>query len=1531
MEPRARVRRIARVALRVLGAVLLTAAVLSLVAVLGANLPFARAFIVERTNAALATSFAGRLEIERLGAVAFDGVSDVDGAVFDSSGRKVVDARGLDVRLRWPGLVWDLLVRRPDPVVITIDRVDLRHAEVVLVDDGSGAPTLARAFEPRTPPPPSAPSSKTIVKLRSVHLGHVWAHGKLSSAPPLDVELRDSSAELEFTDTTRIVVETAELEARGLPREADPKGKLRGTLELGPKPKERRAEVTFEGTVARIATRLSGKLDGDAIESKIHARASGAVLQALVPALAAHGAAELELEAKGTLARLSFELALASPGGKISARGALGFGAATSADFHVAARHLNLARLLKTAPESRVDLELEARARLAAGKLSASYELSAPPSVLSGQALPKITTSGVLEQASGGAPLRVEGRLEADEPGALTVVDYSFRSAGESVLELESQTRIESPPRLSALAPGLELSGFLETRAHLALDSNQLEARADLRRARLAQGANRIGGFAISAHASGPLSNPAVMLRGLLRDATALGQRFTSVELKAAGSLAHPHVEARLAGENLRTYALTTRLELEPHFALAGPRLLVAQSNDGLSVAARRVEFGEKLRVSGLEIAARGSARGSLVYGKSLEELDLVAEGFDAGAALRVLGVPAPLRSGTVDLTASFRERLGARRATLEGRARKLEFGRVRDGTLSLRAELDGRTLNGRVEAELERGATGIVTFEEVTVGKLAFDEEALRALSGKVELKADLELSELAELFALERAQGTVRVDATLERREPGDGLPDLRARVSTQALSLLTKRMETAEISTPKQARKAEPFELDGVDFESSFELSKNGKTHLAFRSFDEKGDLLRAEGDATLPASLTRALDPDLESLSFQAVAEVPERRLSDLPEAVPVRGLNGSARLKVQVRGTPSRPEVGITARFRGLRPDRSGTPPLGGDLEAKFDPERGTVRVDVEVKNRRAAHFRADFTGDVRELQGGNSSTSPLRGNALLEFFDFPIAALPGAADLSASGRVTGRVALDDYGTDAKLSGKLGVSPLVIAEARFERVDVALDAAPGALRAHASLRQKKGFLQSNLEAAMDFGARVLPIVRAPLKAKLEAQNFRLAGLHSLTPGVVSELDGRLDAKIQGEFGEGPAQVAGTATLRDGVFQQPTIGQRFHHIEADVTLEPNRARLTRLEARGSSGRLRATGHADFAGLSLESAEASVHIDEKHKIPITLEGVGFGDASGQIDLSYRTAGESAPALLRVKVSDADAILPEAAGHTVQDLAPAEHVSIGFHRKDGTFAALPVQPLEADATKPGPPLLVLVELGKKVRVRRTNQLDVELGGEMKLRLGGETEITGQIEIRSGTLDIQGKLFHIERGVITFNGDDPSNPTIVALARWDSPTDYRVYAEYTGTATDGRLRLTSEPALTQDQIVSLLMFGSPEGTSGSSTSAASAAFGVVGGTATKGINRVLSRFSELDVDARIDTSSGESRPELVVQISPRVSARVTRALGEPGPGEPPDRTFATLDLRIAGRWSVATRVGDRGASALDLVWRLRY
>ncbi len=146
----------------------------------------------------------------------------------------------------------------------------------------------------------------------------------------------------------------------------------------------------------------------------------------------------------------------------------------------------------------------------------------------------------------------------------------------------------------------------------------------------------------------------------------------------------------------------------------------------------------------------------------------------------------------------------------------------------------------------------------------------------------------------------------------------------------------------------------------------------------------------------------------------------------------------------------------------------------------------------------------------------------------------------------------------------------------------------------------------------------------------------------------------------------------------------------------------------------------------------------------------------------------------------------------------------------------------------------------------------------------------------------------------------------------------------------------DGKLTLRSEPPLTSDRIVSLLLFGTPDGSFGAGGAHGSAgdstatALGLAGGTAAKGLNRALAVLP-LDVSAGLDTSTGTARPELDVQLTPRVTARMTRAIGEPTFGQSPDRAFLTLELRLRNSWALSAVVGDRGASALDLLWRRRY
>ena len=68
-----------------------------------------------------------------------------------------------------------------------------------------------------------------------------------------------------------------------------------------------------------------------------------------------------------------------------------------------------------------------------------------------------------------------------------------------------------------------------------------------------------------------------------------------------------------------------------------------------------------------------------------------------------------------------------------------------------------------------------------------------------------------------------------------------------------------------------------------------------------------------------------------------------------------------------------------------------------------------------------------------------------------------------------------------------------------------------------------------------------------------------------------------------------------------------------------------------------------------------------------------------------------------------------------------------------------------------------------------------------------------------------------------------------------------------------------------------------------------------------------------------------------EARQHSVQNRDEGAEFRVRRDIGDPPPGESPDRTFLTLELRLQRSWAISAVIGDRGASILDLLWRKRY
>ncbi|MGH7270425.1 MAG: translocation/assembly module TamB domain-containing protein, partial [Polyangiaceae bacterium] len=288
------------------------------------------------------------------------------------------------------------------------------------------------------------------------------------------------------------------------------------------------------------------------------------------------------------------------------------------------------------------------------------------------------------------------------------------------------------------------------------------------------------------------------------------------------------------------------------------------------------------------------------------------------------------------------------------------------------------------------------------------------------------------------------------------------------------------------------------------------------------------------------------------------------------------------------------------------------------------------------------------------------------------------------------------------------------------------------------------------------------------------------------------------------------------------------------------------------------------------------------------------------------------------------------------------VQPLGELQGVRTGLVGADGRFipVALDASSEVQGSAPPSRPVRIAISLGNDVTVKRGTTLDVRLEGAPVVTVADTVRVSGQIRLVRGSIDVQGKPFEIEKGTITFVGDDPSNPQVVLTAGWTASDGTRVYAEFNGPLKTGKVTLRSDPPVPggENAILALILFGSSDQGAGTGVAGASPAAGLAGGAATAPINQALGGVNEaLDrlgivgsLSTKIDTSQANPRPEVEVQIARDISLQVAWVIGLPPP-DMPDSALATFDWRFLRKWSLETTVGDKGTSILDVVWNHRY
>lgn len=430
----------------------------------------------------------------------------------------------------------------------------------------------------------------------------------------------------------------------------------------------------------------------------------------------------------------------------------------------------------------------------------------------------------------------------------------------------------------------------------------------------------------------------------------------------------------------------------------------------------------------------------------------------------------------------------------------------------------------------------------------------------------------------------------------------------------------------------------------------------------------------------------------------------------------------------------------------------------------------------------------------------------------------------------------------------------------------------------------------------------------PNPQTPVQGVLQANVAQLATWGSWVPAGW-RLGGRAAATVQLSGRLGAPDLTGRAEGENLALRHLLFGVDVTEGRFVLDLKGQHAELSKLEARGGDGWLRASGSAELG------AEPKAHIQmTADKLRVLSRVDRRLVASGQATLDLDAKGLKLDGKLRADEGlfdfsrgDAPALADDVT--VLRDSRPA---------KDDAPTAPPAPKAVRNSL-----VNVALDFGRDFKVRGRG-LATTLRGELQVRQNnGPLRVTGKLDAHGGQYAAYGQKLDIERGDISFTGAY-DNPSLDLLAVRPN-LDVRVGVYVAGTALAPRVSLYSSPEMSDTDKLSWLLLGrGPDGLGRTDTALLQrAALALLSGEGEGPTGKVLRNLG-LD-ELSLSQSDDDTRATIVrlgKQISRRWYVGYERGL---------NATTGSWQLiyRIAQRFTLRAQGGDD--NALDLIWQWKW
>jgi len=211
---------------------------------------------------------------------------------------------------------------------------------------------------------------------------------------------------------------------------------------------------------------------------------------------------------------------------------------------------------------------------------------------------------------------------------------------------------------------------------------------------------------------------------------------------------------------------------------------------------------------------------------------------------------------------------------------------------------------------------------------------------------------------------------------------------------------------------------------------------------------------------------------------------------------------------------------------------------------------------------------------------------------------------------------------------------------------------------------------------------------------------------------------------------------------------------------------------------------------------------------------------------------------------------------------------------------------------------------------------------LEAELGADLKIESSPETAAkapvvaSGTAQALQGSYKFMGRQFNVERGLVTLYGQAEPNPDLDVVLRTEVE-DTIVRILVTGTAKEPQVMLSSEPEMSEGDILTLLV------TSGGAGSGDASASALLVGLGLSQLQRRAAERIGLDtIEYRQSTAEGEASSLAVGKyLSPKLLIRYEQSLGEAS------AFLVKLNYLLSRQLKLETSYEAGGNSGIEVFW----